>query len=155
MWYPDLVFIQSYPKTQEAFDKLQARCREQVIRLNREGRAKRTGTPIGWARQQKLLEASRKDAQHEAGLYLQIMENTGIISPAMEAQGRQVLQDMVAIVLERVRDPAEPEKVKPVHGTEARIKAAKVALEFILQKPSAKSEVTLSKAEDFLAQLVK
>lgn len=141
VWYPDLVgVIKGYPKTEEAFKAKQEQCRAQVIRLNAEGKMHRRGIPDGWAGKKKKAIRARAKAQKEAKRIIEIMVEKNLVDP--DALGNEALQ----FAIEVVRD-------KTSHRRDS-LTAARLVLDFSKAKPASKSELTVNKAEDFLAAVL-
>lgn len=146
VWYPDLAgAVRGYPKTQEDFNKLQARGREQVERLMAEGKWFRAGVPDGFARRKTEWQATLEAKAAEAAGIVDQMEAAGMIDPTAAgtdaAHAREAMQFAVSVV----RNGRISER--------ERIAAARLVLEFTRQKPAMTGRVNLLTAEEFLAQL--
>lgn len=146
VWYPDLVgVVPHYFKTQESFDRRQASCRAQIIRLNADPNFKgRMGVKDGWANCKPLIARSAERRLEEAGRIVDHMVETKIIEVPDE-QAREALEFAISLV----RANSHMEK------TSDRLNAAALVLKYTKSAPAAKSEVTLNKAEDFLQALAK
>lgn len=142
VWHPDLVDqIKGYPKTQEAFDKLQARSREQLIRQREAGTLKgRKGVPDGFGRQKERVARIRKKHTKEAKELILTMVEQGILNP--DEASNEALQFAVSVVRDR-----------ETYQARERLAAARLVLDFTKAKPASKQEVTVKRAEDFLAAL--
>jgi hypothetical protein len=147
-WHPELVGtgIRGYPKTQEAFDKIQARCRAQVIALNAAGKCNRKGIPDGWAGRRAEVDAIRAQAALEAKEIVQTMAKEGLIDKE-DPRGEEALEFSISVVRAVDADG------NGTYQMRERLQAAKMVLEYTKQKPASKVEATVSKAEDFLALL--
>lgn len=144
VWYPDLVgVVPRYPKTEEAFKQMQESCRAQVIRLNAEGKAGgRKGVPDGWAGRKKEVSDIRAFHRAEATEIIKVMVEKGIVNE--DALANEALQFAISVV----RDGQ-------TFQSRERLNAAKIVLDFTKAKPATKTEVTLNKAEQFLAELAR
>ena len=144
-WHAELAgLIPHYPKTQEAFDKKQAQCREQIIRLNAEGRAGRRGVPDGWAGRKKELYAIRAKAAVKAKAIVKEMTEKELLT----VDGERAEIAMTAAVEIIV---AQDNKGTHVYTTKDRMDAIKTVLKHTKPLPAIKAEVKLSPAEQFLS----
>lgn len=142
VWHPQLAgVVKNYPPTQEAYDKLAERNREQIKRLMAEGKWNRRGVPNGWARSKEVLAFVHRECDAQAAEALQEMIKTGELPD--DDMGNEAMQYALATL----RNPSLPAK--------ERTAAARLLADFKLPKPTTKSEVTVKKAEDFLADLAK
>lgn len=147
VFHPELVGVcKGYASTLEIWEERSRKCREQVIRLNAEGRCNRTGMPNGWSRRRPELEAVRARAAVEAKEIMKTMLETGIISKD-DLLGNEALEFAITTVR------AVSEAGQPAVTTRDRLAAAKMVLEYTKSKPASKIEATVAKAEDFLALL--
>lgn len=152
MWQADLVEkIRGYPKTQASYDKLQTQCREQIIRLNAEGRAGRNGVPDGWAGRKPIINKIMTAARAEAREIVDDMTDKKFFEPDCE-EARIAMEAAVSMIVAEKHCPDEQRKV-PLYQPSARQAAIKTVLEYTQRKPVARSETKLEKAEDFLAML--
>ncbi|MES1994436.1 MAG: hypothetical protein V4457_12805 [Pseudomonadota bacterium] len=153
VWQADLVDrIKSYPKTQEAYDKLQARCRAQTIRLHAEGKLGRNGVPDGWAGRKPIINKIMTAARAEAREIVEDMTDKKFFEPDCE-EARVAMEACVSMIVAEKHCPDEQRKV-PLYQPSARQAAIKTVLEYTQRKPVARTEAKLEKAEDFLAMLV-
>jgi hypothetical protein len=144
-WHPQLAgLIKGYPLTQEAFDKAQARCREQVTRLNAQGKMGRRGVPDGWAGRKPEIERIRRRAAKKAKEIVAQMREEELLNTD-DARAEAALEMCVGLMLER------DAKGHPLNRAQDRLSAAKTILEYTRKKPATQSEVKVSKAEEFLA----
>lgn len=151
-WYPELVGkIRGYPKTQEAWQAKSDLMRQQVKLYNAEGITFRNGVPDGWAGKKKLINQIRDAAEAEAKEIVDKMIEEEVFKPDCR-EARLAMEAAVTIVTAKKHTP-ETEPVPLYPPTEVN-KALKTILEFTQRKPVSKSEVAVSKAEDFLAALV-
>lgn len=135
--------VKGYPRTIEAWEK-----RRDVMKRNREryiaehgSIPSRRGVPDGWANRKQEVEDIRAHARAEAKDIVNTMVEKGLVS-ADEARANDALEFAVGIV--RGGD------VNPVRE---RLAAAGLVLKYTKAPPATKSEVTVNKAEDFLAAL--
>ena len=116
-----------------------------------EGRAKRAewakkprknpgrpaGVPHGYTKE--TIEPLRAKAKQEAERFVQIMSDNG------EAPEDDFAKEALKTAVEVMRVPGE---------TRERLAAARLVLDFTKQKPAAKSDVTIGKAEGFIEGLL-
>ena len=147
-WYPEAVgIVPGYYKTQEAFDKASAQCREQVIRLNAKGVMGRGGVPNGWGRLKKEAIQERKDAVVRAeGVYKEMVEKD-IIEPAAigsidDQRAELAMIHVLAMMLDQT------------NTTAARQRSQETILAYCKAKPATVTAIKLNAAEDFLSSLL-
>ena len=148
VWYPEAVgIVPNYFKTQEAFDKSSARCREQVIRLNAAGVMQRKGVPNGWGRLKKEAIQERKDAVVRAqGIYKDMVEKDIIEPAAIGSVDDQRAELAMIHVLAMMVDQT--------NTTAARQRAQETVLAYCKAKPATVTAIKLNAAEDFLSSLL-
>ena len=98
----------------------------------------RAGVPDGMTRAEALAVMER--ATNEAKEIIKVMVEKELITQD-EASGNEALEFCVGVIRAQI------------HPLRERLAAAKTVLEFTKAKPVQKSEVTVNKAEDFLAAL--
>lgn len=153
VWQSDLVDkIRAYPKTQEAFDAKQARCREQIIRLNAEGRAGRNGVPDGWAGRKAEINKIVEAAKAEAKVIVDKMIDEKTFAP--DCREARLAMEAAVEILCASKESEEPEKTVPLYQAATRLQAMRLVMEYAQRKPVTKSELAIAKPEDFLAMLV-
>lgn len=135
-----------YPKTQEAYDKYREDCRARAIRLRAEGKfgrgVGRNWVPDGWGRRKAELAAVRERAAAEARHIMTIFKERGIVTENDDPRAVEALGTAVEIM----RDVAASAK--------DRLAAGRTLLEWLKAKPSIKTEVTVSKPEDWLREVL-
>jgi len=94
------------------------------------------GVPDGYSREQ--IEPIRAEAKEQAKRIVKIMSKEYGIED-------QYAQAALETAVEVMRMPGDNRE---------RVAAARLVLDFTKQKPAAKNELSISKAEDFLASLV-
>jgi hypothetical protein len=118
---------------------------EQIARFKTfqgDKRGYRTGTPNGFARfKRKTLYAIRDAAAQEAKDIVKHMIDKEMGAPLDNALGVEALEYAVSVVRSKV------------DGTNTRLSAAKLILEYTKQKPATKADLTVRKAEDFLTDI--
>lgn len=150
-WNPELVGkVPGYPKTLETWLARQSIMRQQIKLYNAEGITFRNGVPDGWAGKKKLINQIKTAAEADARDIVSELIKAKRFEPDCE-EARIAMEAVVAIVQAEKHTP-ENEPV-PLYPVSERNKAVKTILEFTQRKPVSKSEVAVSKAEDFLAQL--
>lgn len=155
MWQADIAhLVKGYPKSQETFDKLQARCREQVIRLNAEGRCNRTGVPDGWARSKDKISEIHEASQAEAKEIVSTMIDEKLFAPDCK-EARQAMETAIEIMLTADNSKVAGGKKSPLYNGTLRMSAARMIMEYGQRKPVTKTEVAVGRAEDWLAALAK
>ncbi len=148
-WHPELVgSTQQYPKTEEAWARKREINRIAMIKKNAAGVMGRRGVPDGWGGRADECAALRQAAFEDAKEIVSIMIEQGIVSE--DAAANEALQFAVSAV----RGKSMDEKNRPLFGPRERLAAARLVLDFTKAKPAQKSEIALTKAEDFLAALV-
>lgn len=148
-WNPDFAAkIPWYPKTPEAFQEWTQKKRERMLTLMAQGRRPSGQGMIKafWGRKPLLL-ALRARASIEAKQVVAYMKKKDMI--AEDPRAEEALEAMIGIV--RAHDDALN---VPLYKANDRIAAAKVVLDFTKQKPATKTDMTVAKAEDFLAAVV-
>lgn len=142
VWHGDIAHLMPhYPQTQWAFEKLQARCRRQVIKANAEGKAgSRKNVPDGYAGRRDEVLAIRALAAEQAKELMNKMAEKGMLDE--NAHANTSLEFAAGVVL-----------AGDVYPIGERLKAARLVLDFTKAKPAQKQEVTIKKAEDFLEEL--
>ena len=154
-WHPELVGkISGYPRTQEAFEARQRQCREQVIRLNAAGVTHRHGVPDGWAGKKKLINQINAASAAEAERVVSEMEALGNFVPD-NVESKTILREALKVILAEKFTPEGDEKTVPLYAVKDRLFAMKMAWDVVQKKPLARSEVGMTRAEDFLAMLAK
>lgn len=113
-----------------------AKLREWRMKGARTNPGKRKGVPSHMTI--KEFEALYLPAKAEAKKIVDLMEQKKLVE---NEYAREALEFSVGVVR------------AGAHTIKDRLSAAKLVLDFTKQKPAAKNEVTISKAEDFLAQL--
>lgn len=139
--------IPSYPKTKEAFAAWIEGMRERMRRMNAEGRMGRQGIPDGWGGRGEELKVIRARAKDEAHRIVQHMIKTEVIGQPEDPRAEEALEAMIAIV--RAKDDAGV----LANTARDRISAANTVLTFTKQKPAAKADVSIRRAEDFLTAI--
>ena len=148
-FYPDLVGkIPGYPKTYEAWKQKSDSCRERVIRLNAEGKCNRRGVPDGWAGRKAEVVEVQKSSAVEASRAVKMMIESGMIDTPDDPRVEQALQVNVEIML-----AVSPKDGTPAYTARERSAASRIILDFLKSKPTIRQDVTVAKAEDFLAVL--
>lgn len=151
VWVPEAVGkIQGYPKTQEAFDRRQALCREQVVRFNAQGITFRNGVPDGWRRKKKLIIEITANAKADAKVIVDNMIDEKVFEPDCK-EARIAMEAAVAIVQAEKHTPHEQKA--PLYNGQTRMAAIKTILDFTQKKPATASNVAVSGAEAWLAAL--
>ena len=146
-WYPGAVgLVKGYPKTQEAWNKLSAQCREQVIRLNARG-ISRKGVPNGWGRLKPEVAIERADALVRAKeIYKTMVEKDMFTVPAIGTVDDQRAEAaMIGVIAQAVDQTNAPA---------LRLKAYEVVLAYTKSKPVINTSIKLNTAEDFLSSLL-
>jgi hypothetical protein len=152
VWHADIApLIRGYPKTQEAFDKLQARCRAQVLLVNAAGKGTRRGVPDGFAHRKGDLEEARSAARVVARRTVKYMKEHDMIAPSSKASDADRAEIALEAAVEIV--VATDNAGVYVNSSRDRQAALKTILEFTKAKPAATQNVNLSTAEAFLASL--
>lgn len=143
-WNPEYArLIPWYPKTPEAHAIWQQKKAERAKRLWAEGRFGRRGIPDGFGGRKREVIQIHKAARAEAREIVAYMKKNDMLTEDPRAE--EALESMIEVV--RAKDA----EGLHLHGVQHRIAAARTVLDFTKQKPAAKSEVALTKAEDFLA----
>jgi hypothetical protein len=146
-WNPEFAeAIPWYPKTPEAFAEWQQRKSERARRLHAEGRFVRRGIPDGFGGRKDEVIRIRQTARAEAREIVAYMKKNDMI--AEDPRAEEALESMIEVV--RAKD----DEGMHLHGVQHRIAAARTVLDFTKQRPATKSDVTLTKAEDFLSAVV-
>jgi len=150
-WHPELVGkIRGYPKTQEAWQAKSDLMRQQVKLYNAEGITFRSGVPDGWAGKKKLINKINTEALAEAKDIVDELIKLGRFQ-ADNVEAKIALEAAVQVIVAEKHTP-ETETV-PLYNVKDRLAATKIVLEYTQKKPVTKSEVGVTKAEDFLAAL--
>lgn len=148
-WNPDFAAkIPWYPKSPEAFQAWVSKKRERMLTLMAQGKRPTTQGVIKpfWGRKPLLL-ALRDRAKIEAKQVVAYMKKKEMI--VEDPRAEEALEAMIGIVR------AHDEELRvPLYKASDRIAAAKVVLDFTKQKPATKTDMTVAKAEDFLAAVV-
>jgi len=125
-------------RTAEGIERQKAGSRKRVEQM-REGVGLRTGVPTGFSGE--TIAALRPLIQIEAEKITKVMtEKLGVD----DEYAKSALEYVVGVV----------KGGEDVESTQHRIAAAKIILDFTKQKPASKSEVAISKAEDFLKAIM-
>lgn len=145
VYYPELVGrVPGYPKTLEKHLERVEIMRQQIKLYNAEGIATRRGVPDGFAGRKAELKRYRQTAAAKAEKIVTVMaEDHKITDP------RAIKAMKEAVEIFELRDEANV----PVHKAPERISAIRTVLEWTTPKPAAKSDISVSKAEDWLAGL--
>lgn len=153
-WYPDLALTLShYPRTQEAFDRMQERGRLQMAKQRAEGGLHNKGAAHGWAGRKVELQKARNDAKVLASKVVTIMKTDETIDPDIDPRAETVLTEMLGIVMAGEIDPATGLR-RGAYTVAERTKAAALFLGFTKAKPEQKIKQTLAGAEDLLGSLI-
>ena len=148
VWYPEAAAmgIPGYPKTQEAFDKKSAQCREQVIRLNARG-ISRLGVPNGWGNLKKEAAEERRRALIKAeGIYKEMVDRDMLVDPVIGSIDDQRAESAMIGVIAMAIDVT--------NTTAIRLKAHETVLSYCKVKPQKSLAIQLGTAEDFLSSLI-
>lgn len=150
MWHPDAVGIVSgYPKTQEEWQRRSDLMRQQVQLYNAEGITGRSGVKDGWAGKKKLINQINAAAAAEAEKIVDKLIEEKRFQPE-NREARIALEAAVTVIVAEKHTP-ETAKV-PLYDVKERLAAAKLVLEFTQKKPAQATDLSVRKAEDFLAQ---
>lgn len=150
-WYPELVgVVPGYPRTYEIWKARSDLMRQQVKLYNAEGITGRHGVPDGWARKKKLIQEIQEKSEADARAIVEELILTERFKPDCE-EARIAMEAAIAIVQTKKHTPEGQET--DLHPAAVRNSAIKTILEFTQRKPVAKSEVAVTKAEDFLLGL--
>ena len=112
------------------------RLRQEWSRKKRKNPGRPRGVPDGFRKHQ--IEPIRAKVRKEATELVEIMAKKFEIED-------EYAKEALTTAVEVMRVPGE---------TRERLAAARLVLDFTKQKPASKSEVAVSKAEDFLASLI-
>lgn len=136
MRYARHPLVMKNSRTPEVMEKVRAGAARARERSKEVGG--RTGIPDGCTRAQ--AQAAMEKATQEAKEIVRIMAEKGMIDE--EALGNEALQYAVSVIR------------AGIHQTREKLQAAKLVLEYTKAKPAQKSEVSITKAEDFLSALL-
>jgi hypothetical protein len=151
VWNPDLVGYPGYPKTREAFERLQEVNRERFNKWKAEGRLpNRRGVPNGFAGSREEIDKGRAEAREFAKEIIEKMKKKDV--DLVDPRAEESLEAAIEVVRSKATDPVSGRK-DYLYCVGDRLKAAKLVLEFTKAKPAAKNEVTIQRAEDFLESL--
>jgi hypothetical protein len=145
VFYPDLVGRRGYPKTLEAFENKQRLARERFAKWRADGTlGTRRGVPDGWAGKKVEVAAERDRARAEGKELIATMIEQDLIDTGLTTDDKKA-QDALEMLAEVMLDKTGT--------TRERVAAATALLGFTKAKPAQKTELKVSKAEDFLAIL--
>lgn len=146
VWYPDLVGkVPGYSLTQETHDEKSRVMRERIVALTAKGPVKRTGVPFGWAGMKPQLAKVRAAAVVDGRRAVALMIEKDLLVP-LPTDDAGLAIEALEYAAGVVRDPTVPHR--------ERLQAAKLLAEFTKAKPSQRQEVTVLKAEDYLAEVL-
>lgn len=155
VWWPDCVgVVPAYPQTLEAFDKKRAASSIVMKKAWADGKMAggRKGIPDGWAGRRAKLKEVRDAADVVAKEKVRIMADQGLLpfgATGTDAEhATTALEFAVSTVIAKDDDGCPAATIKD------RLAAAALVLKYTKSPPATKSELSISKAEDFLASLV-
>lgn len=148
-WYPEAVgVVPGYPKTYESWKAKSDTMRQQVALYNAEGITGRSGVKDGWAGKKSLINQINAAAAAEAkDIVDRLIEEKRFEPDNREA--RIALEAAVAVIAAEKHTPEQA--AVPLYDVKERLAAAKIVLEYTQKKPVVASDISVKKAEDFLA----
>lgn len=127
--------------------ELQKKAWEQTAKAGRAGAEKRRGMPRGWRHPEwiafwtPVIERSRRKVD--------IMEKRGLLGPEPEDEMGKLKRDGAKKALTFAIGVVDVKE----HSMATQLQAAKMVLDFTMEKPVARKDVTVQSAEDFLLSL--
>ena len=130
-----------YPQSPELYDAWRQMLRERMLRQQTTGQMHRAGIRDGWGGKAKLARRLRKEAEDRAEVIVQKMKDNDVVSLDDE-RAETALKFAVTVIEDGTTDQKD------------RLAAARMVLDFTKQKPISKTQLAVTKPEDFLAMLV-
>lgn len=156
IWYPDAVgVVPQYPKTPEEMEAFRKKSSELMARLKAEGKWRtRRGVPNGWRRKRAELERAIAKARADAEIIVKNLMDSGILGELDQYESPMVKAALFA-ASEMITAKSDKEEGHYVYTARDRMAAVRTLLDHLHAKPVQKSDVTLSGAEAFLAEVLK